>query len=178
MNRRDFLKLSSSSLLFAGIASCDGLKDSCQGDECASFYPYFIDKATCTGCEVCVPLCGKKAISMSNKKRTLWVNQDLCIHCGKCYLTCEYDAVLQIETTGSETYHHNFYINTPNCINCMECYDICKAPAEEGGAGVSAILIDNDDSTAHIDQTLCSHCGECVELSFCPWGVINENTGR
>ncbi len=53
-----------------------------------------IDRAKCTGCARCVPVCAQKILVMSGKKR-LWkkifaycTDADLCTGCGECAKVC------------------------------------------------------------------------------------------
>ncbi|MBU1238833.1 4Fe-4S binding protein, partial [Myxococcota bacterium] len=139
-----------------------------------SLYPYFITPELCTGCGICVSQCGKKAITIpAGERRALIVNQDKCLRCGKCFFLCEYNSIIQ-QPDDDGVHPYKYLVNLDTCVNCMSCYDICHAPVSEQGPGVTAIEIFNDENRARIDQTLCSHCGECVELEFCPNTAIFE----
>ena len=173
MDRRQFLTTAAGSALLFKAAACSDIKETCEGD-CENLYPFFVASSLCTGCAICVPKCRKEAISFPSKgRRALIVNQEKCIHCSKCLLVCEYDSVIQVPVDGG-SHPFEYYVNLDTCVNCMECYNKCRAPVQEGGPGVAAIEIFNPESRATIDQGLCSHCGECVELEFCPNQAIFE----
>ena len=173
MDRRDFFRVAAGSLLLFQAASCTSLKDECEGD-CEYLYPYHIDPDLCTGCGLCVPKCRKEAINFPESgRRALIVNQAKCLRCGKCWFQCEFQSVIQVPPPDGLG-HFTFYIDLDTCTNCLECHKICYAPLSEGGAAANAIEIFNPDSRAIINQGLCSHCGECVELVFCPNDAIVE----
>jgi len=49
-----------------------------------------VDEEACTACETCVDRCPMEAITVED---TACVNLDLCIGCGVCAVTCDYDAI-------------------------------------------------------------------------------------
>jgi len=52
-----------------------------------------LDKTQCMGCEACVQACAKRAISMREDKegfRYPEVDEQKCVHCGKCKQVCPY----------------------------------------------------------------------------------------
>ncbi len=66
----------------------------CPALVCRPLLKYTIDPETCTGCLACVRECPVGAIS-GIKKEAQEVDQDLCIKCGLCYETCQFDAVIR-----------------------------------------------------------------------------------
>ena len=64
----------------------------CPALVCRPLLKYTIDPETCTGCLACVRECPVGAIS-GIKKEAQEIDQELCIKCGLCYETCQFDAV-------------------------------------------------------------------------------------
>ncbi len=64
----------------------------CPALVCRPLLKYTIDPETCTGCLACVRECPVGAIS-GLKKEAQEIDQELCIKCGLCYETCQFDAV-------------------------------------------------------------------------------------
>uniref|UniRef100_A0A7V6DPK1 NADH-quinone oxidoreductase subunit NuoF n=1 Tax=Desulfobacca acetoxidans TaxID=60893 RepID=A0A7V6DPK1_9BACT len=64
----------------------------CPALVCRPLLKYTIDPNTCTGCLACVRECPVGAIS-GIKKEAQEIDQELCIKCGLCYETCQFDAV-------------------------------------------------------------------------------------
>jgi ferredoxin len=63
----------------------------CPAHVCPSLLTYTVNDE-CTGCTVCVPACPTGAIT-GEKKGMHFVDQDLCIKCGKCFTVCRFDAI-------------------------------------------------------------------------------------
>ena len=66
----------------------------CQALVCRPLLKYTIDPETCTGCLACVRECPVGAIS-GIKKEAQEIDQELCIKCGLCYESCQFDAVMR-----------------------------------------------------------------------------------
>jgi NADH-quinone oxidoreductase subunit F len=64
----------------------------CPALVCRPLLVYTIDPETCTGCLACVRECPVGAIS-GVKKEAQEIDQELCIKCGLCFETCQFDAV-------------------------------------------------------------------------------------
>jgi NADH:ubiquinone oxidoreductase subunit F (NADH-binding) len=64
----------------------------CPALVCRPLLKYTIDPETCTGCLACVRECPVGAIS-GVKKEAQEIDQEICIKCGLCYETCQFDAV-------------------------------------------------------------------------------------
>ncbi len=52
-----------------------------------------IDNTKCSGCELCVPVCKRKAIAI--KERVAVIDKEECRHCGQCITVCPLDAILE-----------------------------------------------------------------------------------
>ncbi len=52
-----------------------------------------IDIAKCIGCELCVPVCKRKALTM--KDGLAIIDKEKCKHCGQCIAVCPFDAVVE-----------------------------------------------------------------------------------
>ncbi|MCB2203717.1 NADH-quinone oxidoreductase subunit NuoF [bacterium] len=63
----------------------------CPAHECASLLTYDINE-NCNGCTACLRACPTAAIT-GERKEMHYLNQDLCIKCGKCFTVCRFDAV-------------------------------------------------------------------------------------
>jgi NADH:ubiquinone oxidoreductase subunit F (NADH-binding)/NAD-dependent dihydropyrimidine dehydrogenase PreA subunit/(2Fe-2S) ferredoxin len=66
----------------------------CPALVCRPLLKYTIDPETCTGCLACVRECPVGAIS-GIKKEAQEIDQEICIKCGLCYETCQFDAVIR-----------------------------------------------------------------------------------
>jgi NADH:ubiquinone oxidoreductase subunit F (NADH-binding)/NAD-dependent dihydropyrimidine dehydrogenase PreA subunit/(2Fe-2S) ferredoxin len=66
----------------------------CPALVCRPLLKYTIDPETCTGCLACVRECPVGAIS-GIKKEAQEIDQELCIKCGLCYESCQFDAVMR-----------------------------------------------------------------------------------
>ena len=64
----------------------------CPALVCRPLLKYTIDPKTCTGCLACVRECPVGAIT-GVKKEAQEIDQELCIKCGLCYESCQFDAV-------------------------------------------------------------------------------------
>jgi NADH-quinone oxidoreductase subunit F len=67
----------------------------CHALVCRPLLKYTIDPENCTGCLACVRECPVGAIS-GIKKEPQEIDQELCMKCGLCYETCQFEAV-QVE---------------------------------------------------------------------------------
>ncbi|MDA3862588.1 MAG: hypothetical protein PF689_01835 [Deltaproteobacteria bacterium] len=171
MKRRTFIQLSFGSLGLTA-AACTGFNDKCDSEECLEYYQFAINPELCTGCETCLDQCGKTAIEHPGEPNSVHINQDKCLHCSKCLFACEYDAVLQTPNTEAGP-DFNYSINNNNCVVCLECFKTCDD--HTSGVNLPVAIQQSNPVTTRINQVKCSHCGECVELAFCPFGAIIEN---
>ncbi|MBN2723308.1 MAG: 4Fe-4S binding protein [Deltaproteobacteria bacterium] len=170
MDRREFFKKISNTVATVGIAgfaaSCENLSGECS-ENCEELYRYSIVTDLCTACGTCLPQCGKNAIELSGEPNTVNIDQDLCIHCAACALSCSYESV--IESEGTDGFNVNYAIDQDKCVQCLECYYVCLDEERPGA------IYQSNPNRSRINQLKCSHCGECVELQFCPFGAIHEN---
>ncbi|MBU1219976.1 4Fe-4S binding protein [Myxococcota bacterium] len=167
MDRRTFIQSGISVSLLASLAaSCENLSGECT-ENCENLYKYHIINELCTACGNCLDQCGKNAIDLEGSPNRVEIDQNICVHCGACFLVCEYNSV--IETDGTGIFNFDYHINQDTCVQCLECYDKCREAPQPG-----AIVQSNPDNRSRINQLKCSHCGECVELEFCLFGAINE----
>lgn len=64
----------------------------CPAHSCALLVNYVVDPEKCTGCTVCAKNCPVNAIS-GERKKTHFIDQAVCIKCGKCITVCNFDAI-------------------------------------------------------------------------------------
>ena len=80
----------------------------------------------------CQKVCPKGAISFVNGKS--FIDQDMCIKCGKCAKACSYNAIIHLErpcqaacgmdAIGSDE-HGRASINQDKCVSCGQCLVSC-----------------------------------------------------
>jgi len=52
-----------------------------------------VDITRCTGCDLCVPVCKTKAITIENDLAI--IDEEKCKHCGQCIVICPFDAIVE-----------------------------------------------------------------------------------
>ena len=93
-----------------------------------------VSTSNCRGCfaRPCVYNCPKKAISIVNGRS--FINQELCIKCGKCVSACPYHAILKTPVPCEEACpvnairknsHGVAQIDFERCIFCGKCFNAC-----------------------------------------------------
>ena len=65
----------------------------CPSKECTALLTYTIIEENCTGCSACARKCPAKAIHGEPKKK-YEIEQDACIKCGQCVVTCKFNAIV------------------------------------------------------------------------------------
>ncbi len=65
----------------------------CPSKECTGLLTYSIIEDNCTGCSACARKCPAKAIHGEPKKKYV-IDQDACIKCGQCIVTCKFNAIV------------------------------------------------------------------------------------
>lgn len=56
------------------------------------------------------------------------IEQDKCIHCNKCYISCEdaaHQAIELVPLSGVKNYSHTLLVNKDKCVGCNLCYEVC-----------------------------------------------------
>jgi NADH-quinone oxidoreductase subunit F/NADP-reducing hydrogenase subunit HndC len=64
----------------------------CKAGKCKDLVRFVIDPEKCIGCTVCARKCPVNCIS-GERKMPHEIEQDLCVKCGECYLSCKFDAI-------------------------------------------------------------------------------------
>jgi len=64
----------------------------CPAASCSALVEFHIDPEKCTGCAVCAKNCSVGAISGERKKEHV-IDNSICVKCGKCITSCNFDAV-------------------------------------------------------------------------------------
>jgi len=67
----------------------------CPAHSCSALLTYSIIPEKCNGCTLCAKKCEVNAIT-GELKKVHFINEELCIKCGKCYEACNQDAVEKI----------------------------------------------------------------------------------
>ena len=144
---------------YQGHKSCITANLAYSGDKACSF--------ACLGYGDCVAVCPQNAISIENG--VAHIDPRKCIGCGICARKCPNSIIHLINDTSRvvvECSNHDKGAQTRKsctngCIGCMKCQNTCPSGAIK--------VIDN---LATIDYSLCTGCGECVEV--CPVHCIHE----
>jgi len=168
MDRREFLQAALLSAAAVKLAACTDVTCDPAVEACAARYPFFVNADVCTACGKCVPQCGKKAFKLKGDPNVVTIDPLRCTRCGACFLACQgqgYHAV--IETLAGDN-RYMYEIDQDLCQKCLACHKVCPALPDKA-------IVQSNLERSRIDQVMCTHCGECVELSFCPFGAINEN---
>ena len=106
------------------------LKEAC--DECP--IDRFVVTEACRGClgHKCQEVCPKNAIIIVNHRA--YINQELCIECGKCHDNCPYNAISDVQRpclrscdAGALHIDENkkAYIDDEKCVSCGACVYQC-----------------------------------------------------
>jgi NADH-quinone oxidoreductase subunit F len=66
----------------------------CPAHSCAPLLTFSILDDKCTGCTLCARVCPSQAIS-GEKKQVHKIDQAACIKCGKCFETCNFNAIIK-----------------------------------------------------------------------------------
>ena len=101
-------------------------------DECP--IDRFVVTEACRGClgHKCQEVCPRGAITIVKNKS--YINQDLCIECGRCKQACPFDAISEVKrpcmracAVGAVTIDENrkAKINHDKCISCGACVQQC-----------------------------------------------------
>jgi formate hydrogenlyase subunit 6/NADH:ubiquinone oxidoreductase subunit I len=67
----------------------------CPAKKCKALVRYEISPEKCVGCTVCAKNCPVNCIS-GERRKTHEIDQAACIHCGRCFEVCKFDAVRKI----------------------------------------------------------------------------------
>lgn len=168
MERRDFLRISLLSAVAVKFSACHEAECNVPQENCAVLYPFYIDETMCTACGRCVPQCGKKAFTLPGSPNRVHIDPLLCTRCGACFMACENQGYFAVQRTLAADNQYVYEIDQDACQRCLACYRSCPVTPNKA-------IIQSNLNRTRIDQTRCSHCGECVELTFCPFGAIYEN---
>jgi MinD superfamily P-loop ATPase len=75
-----------------------------------------------------------------------YINQEMCVSCGKCYTNCRFDAIEKIvESSDSEKY--SYIVNEYACEGCGVCEEFCDAKAVSLKEHVAGDLILKSNET-------------------------------
>lgn len=66
----------------------------CPAGVCSKLLTFVIRENQCTGCTMCVKVCGVNAISGSKKEPHV-IDSSRCIRCGACYDACKFSAIIR-----------------------------------------------------------------------------------
>ena len=144
---------------YNGYHSCAAANLSYNGDKSCTF--------ACLGYGDCMKVCPNDAISIDNG--IAHIDPAKCVGCGMCVRACPNNIIKIIDDTSRVVVkcsnHDKGALTrkycTNGCIGCMKCQKACTH---------GAIKVENNLAT--IDYSLCTGCGDCVEV--CPVHCIKE----
>ena len=143
---------------YQGPKTCSACNSFFQGNKQCSY--------GCLGFGDCAAVCKFNAIEIVDG--IAHINEELCTGCGACAKVCPDELIYMVPKSsrvcvacsshdkGAQTRK----MCTSGCIGCMKCQKTCKHGA-----------ISVDRNLAVVDPSLCTNCGECVEV--CPVGCIH-----
>lgn len=65
----------------------------CNASSCKGLINEYIITSNCTGCTLCARRCPVQCIS-GEQKELHTINSDICIRCGECFASCNFDAII------------------------------------------------------------------------------------
>ncbi|MGB9675998.1 MAG: 4Fe-4S binding protein [Candidatus Bathyarchaeales archaeon] len=150
-----------------------------------------LNKTRCVGCEICVKVCYKEALKLSNaivhegkllEKGAITIDADKCTFCGMCVALCPLNAI-KIFRNGKEVnpavetelFPHILKKVAVNVEKCdPTCKLVCKESCPTEAISIKTERLDEKRITKIIDVSIeldkCIFCGKCQ--SSCPQEAI------
>ena len=127
-------------------------------------------KEKCNGCTACAKICPTGAV-YGEKKKSHWIDADICIDCGVCGKLCPAGAIQDQYGLASQRVKRKLWakpvFDKKRCMACVICLDACPTDC------IALNLPEKKDPNAYpevVDAASCLSCGFCAQ--DCPVGAV------
>ncbi|HDN73859.1 MAG TPA: 4Fe-4S dicluster domain-containing protein, partial [Archaeoglobus sp.] len=122
--------------------------------------------------KLCEEICPEEAIKIEGGKRIdyklpekiaeIFIDQDLCSHCGYCEAVCPYEAAKTIKPIEGKLSLFEARMSRCDPVGCAACIKVCKHN--------KVWYVSKDKGRVHFNEKFCIYCGACENA--CPYDLI------